>query len=87
MPKDYKSFCLVAAHLAKNAHRYYSKEDFKQQKMEGDLPDSMGEVDEVDKVVSEPDDLCKEVNQKLRSIRTLKHQNRKEEQQEMVSKL
>ena len=23
MPKDYKSFCLVTAHLVKNAHRYY----------------------------------------------------------------
>ena len=23
MPKDYKSFCLVAVHLMKNAHRYY----------------------------------------------------------------
>ena len=28
MPKDYKSFCLVASHLVKNAHRYY-KEDCK----------------------------------------------------------
>ena len=26
MPKDYKSFCLVAAHLTKNAHRYYKEE-------------------------------------------------------------
>ena len=27
MPKDYKSFCLVAEHLVKNAHRYYKKEE------------------------------------------------------------
>ena len=27
MPKDYKSFCLVAEHLAKNAHRYYKQDE------------------------------------------------------------
>ena len=27
MPKDYKSFCLFAAHLMRDAHRYYSEED------------------------------------------------------------
>ena len=27
MPKDYQSFCMVAAHLVKNAHRYYDKNE------------------------------------------------------------
>ena len=30
MPKDYKSFCVVAAHLMKNAHRYYNTEEYAQ---------------------------------------------------------
>ena len=39
MPKDYKSFCLVAAHLVHNAHRYYSKEDISPLKVKQDCSD------------------------------------------------
>ena len=31
MPKDYDSFMLVAAHLLKNAHRYYKNEDLQRE--------------------------------------------------------
>ena len=38
MPKDFKSFCKVAAHLVKNAHHYWDidEEDAKKMKIEAE---------------------------------------------------
>ena len=63
MPKDYPSFCLVAAHLVKNAHRYYPESQLKEIKKE---------EKEVSPAKSDPGDVCKHVNQKLREICNLK---------------
>ena len=84
MPKDYKSFCLVAAHLAKNAHRYYIGEFPNEVKSEVKMVES--HVGEESNPV-EPESICRDVNQKLRSVRTLKSQNRIKEQQESVNKI
>ena len=46
MPKDFKSFCLVAAHLVRNAHRYYKSMHIDQCK---------AEVDEVKKEMEDVD--------------------------------
>ena len=86
MPKDYKSFVLVAAHLIKNAHRYYSSEEMGGVKGVLDCYSAIGCVlSEENSELSE--DVCKHVNKKLREIRTLKRQNRIREQQELVVKL
>ena len=77
MPKDYESYCLVAAHLIKNAHRYYN--------VESDVKSQVGVKMEQDS--NDVDSECKTVNKKLREIRTLKRQNRIIEQQEFVSEL
>ena len=89
MPKDYRSFLLVTAHLVKNAHRYWGvdSEEAKKIKTEveeefnisgyGNCADSSG-----DKTTK-----CIEVNKLLREIRTLKRQNRIREQQNLVGKL
>ena len=92
MPKDYKSFCLVTAHLARNAHRYYKES-------EQSLPQEfISEVTAKSKnVTTQPkqenqnvtdgmSDKCKDINKMLREIRTLKKQNRIIEQQDMVLK-
>ena len=87
MPKDYKSFCLVAAHLVKNAHRYFAAEAIQNEvKVEGNhIP---GGFDDCRTVKNESiEDACKDVNRKLREIRTLKRQNRIREQQSMVNTL
>ena len=59
MPKDYESFCLVAAHLVKNAHRYYSNEN--EEKLKTDVNEKIPAAEPVD-------NLSKAVNQKLHSI-------------------
>ena len=81
MPKDYRSYCLVAAHLVKNAHRYYKDEDVKNEEI--------AEQKQAFKLdpKTEKETACKEVNKKLREIRTLKRQNRIREQQELVAEL
>ena len=38
MPKDYKSFCLVTAHLVKNAHRYYKDAPQETEKIVAEIP-------------------------------------------------
>ena len=82
MPKDYKSFVLVATYLAKNAHRYYSADDLKEVKKEEN------ETTQQTKDTSSSSDLkCRDVHQQLTIIRTLKCQNCICEQQEKVSKL
>ena len=78
MPKDYNSYCLVAAHLVRNAHRYYSEEQRNQIKKE---------EEECTITDMSPENKCKEINQRLRVIRTLKRQNRFREQQEEVQKM
>ena len=78
MPKDYKSFCLVAAHLVKNAHRYWDVDKPAEIKEENSTDNNM-EHDSASE--------CKEINRKLRTIRTLKRQNRINEQQDVVTKL
>ena len=70
MPKDYKSFCLVAAHLVKNAHRYYSNEDVSKVDIKED-----NETAEEMQPTPEPEDMCRAVNHKLNKIRSLKRQN------------
>ena len=88
MPKDYKSYCLVAAHLLKNAHRYQNCDD-PDIKME--LSFSFDNTDQKKyrksegSCENEKEDTVKLVNKKLREIRTLKHHNRIREQQVMVS--
>ena len=91
MPKDYRSFCLVAAHLVKNAHRYYPDAEFESVKKE-EL--SMSErhnctlnLNTSGSTTTNADFLCKEVNTIIHQICTLKRQNRIIEQQEMVVKL
>ena len=91
MPKDYQSFCLVAAHLVKNAHRYYSEDvladtniDVKKESVSFELQSADISSDAKELV---NDTLCRYVNQQLRTIRTLKRQNRIREQQDMVIKL
>ena len=76
MPKDYKSFVLIAAHLVKNAHRYYAPQEIENMKSEEGEPKSVDKCNE-----------CIVVNRQLREIRTLKRQNRIREQQKMVSAL
>ena len=98
MPKDYKSFCLVVDHLARNAHRYYNNKGG---------PDPSKAIIKCDSVKIDvkqeslpPEDRChqpcqsdatsnqcKDVNKLLREIRTFKRQNRILEQQERVEKL
>ena len=79
MPKDYRTYSLVAAHLVKNAHRYYPAEETTL------FEDSI--KCETDKKQMEEEDNCKVVNKCLREIRTLKRQNRIREQQNMVKEL
>ena len=38
MPKDYKLFCLVMAHLVKNAHRYYKDALQETEQIAAELP-------------------------------------------------
>ena len=59
MPKDYESFHLVAAHLVKNAHRYYSNEN--EEKLKTNVNEKIPAAEPVD-------NLSKAVNQKLHSI-------------------
>ena len=81
MPKDYKSFCLVAAHFIKNAHRYWNIEPEKAKQMKI-------EAEEVSKTENtQVSEAVLLVNKQLREIRTLKRQNRIHEQQCLVEKL
>ena len=79
MPKDYRSFCMVAAHLVKNAHHYYDSnaEEVKQVKVEDKEADLKSLEEDIKKfeMAIDPEDKCKLVNQKLRCIRNLKRQN------------
>ena len=95
MPKDYESYCLVAAHLVKNAYRY-KKENEEigevkfEVKSENDIETSA--KCEVKQQNIAPQAIntfsqCQEVNKILREIRTLKRHNRIREQQEKVQKL
>ena len=74
MPKDQRTYSLVAAHLVKNAYRYYKDEE----KMEIKKTESEVEYNE---------DPCVQVNRKLTAIRTLKRHNRIREQQKLVLEL
>ena len=79
MPKNYKSFCLVAAHLVKNAHRYYKvDEPVKSEDMKCTLnvPDNTHEENQ-----------CIKINKQLHEIRTMKWQNRIREQQKVVNQM
>ena len=84
MQKDYQSFCLVAAHLVRNAHRYYSEANCKQT-MKSEENKSEEKLQDVP--MSDAEEICNDVHQKLCVIRSLKHQNRIKEQQDMVTKL
>ena len=103
MPKDYKSFCMVAAHLVKNAHRYYNIED--SELKEEVISKVKQEVDSEDVPITHGNDVKHSLKQKyamqlgddmdidqigskmLRSIRALKKQNPVQEQQDLVTKL
>ena len=41
MPKDFKSFCLVAAHLVKNAHRYWDIGEDEAKKMKNEAEEEI----------------------------------------------
>ena len=88
MPKDYKSYCLVAAHLVRNAHRYY-KEEWKEEALKEEHIQVKLNASKVCDPETELDSnvINQEVNKLLREIRTLKRQNRIIEQQERVLKL
>ena len=67
MPKDYKSFVLVAAHLVHNAHRYYGESnDTKSELLQLKLDMKTEDKTEL------KEDICKSVYKKLRELRTLK---------------
>ena len=88
MPKDRRSFMLVAAHMIKNAHRYYDSETddlgiTAELKSDADL--SISVTSKVNK--GSENEECKEVNRLLREIRLLKRHNRINEQQKMVKSL
>ena len=87
MPKDFKSFCMVAEHLAKNAHRYWdiNVEDANKIKLEAEEQVSKRKktTENMDIRVAE----CMEVNKTLCEIQCLRWQNRIREQQALVSKL
>ena len=94
MPKDYKSFCLVASHLVRNAHRYYSikkenldnlvKEDFQSKKDDNEI---RSKKDDNEMENNQKGDDANTIHKKLREIRVLKSHNRTKEQQEKVDKL
>ena len=88
MPKNYDSFCLVVAHLVRNAHRYYNIEEVDKGIIESQTV-KKGTGSEYSKQVTteNEDNECMNVNKKLREIRTLKRQNRIREQQSLVQKL
>ena len=69
MPKDYKSYCLVAAHLVKNAHRYWDLESKEGKEVKSAVENEIGNVsmESKDKTTE-----CIEVNKRLREIQTLK---------------
>ena len=75
MPKDYKSFCLVTAHLIRNEHRYWEKD------LVESLCEAASSVQQEDKYTQ---DEAKDINKMLRGIRALKRQNRITEQQASV---
>ena len=86
MPKDFKSFCLVAAHLVKNAHRYWEIGKGNVTKIKSEAEQEIWSKDIV--AVSETSTTeCIDVNKVLREIRNLKRQNRITEQQILVTKL
>ena len=86
MPKDFKSFCLVAGHLVKNAHRYWDigKEDATKIKVEAEQEIwSKDPVAVSDGSTAE----CMDIHKILREVTNLKRQNRIREQQMLVTKL
>ena len=61
MPNDYESFRLVAAHLVKNAHRYYKVEKGCDEEVKNET------VSDAKKMKTEDsEDECKNVNKILR---------------------
>ena len=85
MPKDHRMYCLVAAHLLKNAHRYCNVEPEEAAKIKQEVEDVKKSV--VDDENNSSAEYCREINKRLREIRTLKRQNRIAEQQALVGKL
>ena len=76
MPKDYASFCLVAEHFVKNAHRYWD--------IEKQIQSSTAAKTEITTNDLNADDRVKLCNKYLREICTLKRLNRLHEQQKSV---
>ena len=87
MPKDLKTFMLVASHLIKNAHRYWDVDRDEAQKIKIEAEEEIGKINTEVYSQTKETSLCIEVNKKLREIRTLKRQNRIREQQNQVEKL
>ena len=89
VPSEEKSrdFCLVAEHLIKNAHRYYSvddttvKEEVKREEV------GTGKVEKMTSEEQSEEEKSQLGNKLLRTIITLKRQNRIREQQEFVQKM
>ena len=83
MPSDNQGlFVLVAAHLLKNAHRYFNMEKPSDLQM-NILSEKTVSDDMKQKILQD----FKETNKTLRVINNLKESNRIEEQQELVSKM
>ena len=90
MPKDYKTFCLVASHLVKNAHRYYNGDSECNEVKQEVKVDVKEEVMSAKIEVTSNEDStenCQLANKMLRSIRMLKRKNHIKEQQDLVTKL
>ena len=98
MPKDFKSFQMVAEHLLRNAHRYYKTDeekkidlntDVKKEEMiEENQSRTLTKQCESENMERNPTEVSIiDVNKMLHENRTLKRQNRIREQQELVNNL
>ena len=69
MPKDYKSFCMVAAHLTKNAHRYWNLDPEEAKRIRTEAEQEVSRKI-VDVSTMKEKESCSEANKVLREIHT-----------------
>ena len=82
LPNDHGLFCLVMAHLLKNAHRYFHLEvpsEIQQKVLESRMVSDATK----EKVIQN----FKDVSKQIQHVRDLKSKNRLSEQQEVIAKL
>ena len=73
MPKDYKSFCSVAAHLYCNAHQYYKEEVAPELLSENKTKTEIIKTEQMHS--DDPERINTEVHKELHQIKALKWQN------------